>query len=339
MNPKDVAGKKQVPEVGWPLVSVVMCVYNAGRFLRPSVVSIFEQTYPNWEMVIVDDGSTDGCIDTIQDFLSDRRIRLLRQSNETKPVALNRALKDVRGEFYAVQDADDISYPTRLERQVRALLDQPDLAAVYTGYDLIINERTLAPVFHGKNAAECKKDIDDFRMPALDPTGMYRMSLVGAFGYEAELPVVEGLDYVLRVGEKMPLLVLPGCLYSYRVNPNSVTRANPERRNRLLMEVVRRACERRGVSFERWNNESAFDVDADNNLFAHFVQSCVDQLYAGARFGAIKTAIDCVRLHPLDPSYYKGLIYSVLPRGAVTTIRRKRVSARATQSSAEYPAS
>src|SRR3954470_18479754 len=121
-----------------PLVTVVMCVYNAGKYLRPSLLSIIDQTYRNLDILIIDDGSTDGCFNSVQDLLVDERVRVIHQANSTKPVAINRALDRIRGEFYAIQDADDISYPTRIERQVRALLNHPNLAAVFCGNELII---------------------------------------------------------------------------------------------------------------------------------------------------------------------------------------------------------
>lgn len=102
-----------------PLVSILISVYNAGGYLRPSVQSILSQTYSNLEILIIDDGSTDHCMDTIAD-LKDPRIRVISQENAGKAVALNRALAVLSGEFYAIQDADDVSYPTRIERQVRA---------------------------------------------------------------------------------------------------------------------------------------------------------------------------------------------------------------------------
>src|SRR3954468_10176203 len=89
-----------------PLVTVVMCVYNAGEYLRPSLLSIINQTYRNLDILIIDDGSTDGCFGSVQDLLADERVRVIYQENATKPVAFNRALDQIRGEFYAIQDAD-----------------------------------------------------------------------------------------------------------------------------------------------------------------------------------------------------------------------------------------
>ena len=148
---------------GSPLVSIVTCVYNAGEYLRPSVLSTVNQTYRNLDIVIVDDGSTDGCLDTITDLLDDRRIRVFRQANATRPVALNRALDLVQGEFYAIQDADDISTPTRIQKQLEAILPRPELAAVFCGYWLLMSGKSIAPQLASKGEAECKADIDAFR--------------------------------------------------------------------------------------------------------------------------------------------------------------------------------
>src|SRR5262245_49494514 len=125
-----------------PLVSVVMPVYNAGAYLRLAVESVLSQTHSNWELLIVDDGSTDGCMSTVED-IRDERIRRLRQVNSGKPTALNRALDVAQGEFYALLDADDISYPRRLERQVACLSSHSDVAGVFCGHDVIIDGRRL----------------------------------------------------------------------------------------------------------------------------------------------------------------------------------------------------
>ena len=191
-----------------PLVSVVTCVYNAGEYLRPSVLSIVNQTYRNLDIIIVDDGSTDGCLDTITDLIDDRRIRVVRQENATRPVALNRALDLVQGEFYAIQDADDICKPTRIHKQVEAMLARPELAAVFCGYWLLTNGKSMAPLLASKGEAECKADIDALRIPAHDATGMFRMSIFRNMRYDSSLPFVEAFDYVLRVGESHPIMVL-----------------------------------------------------------------------------------------------------------------------------------
>jgi len=312
-----------------PLVSVVICVYNAGSYLRPSLLSIIGQTYRNLDIIIIDDGSTDGCFESVQDLLADSRVRVFHQANATRPVALNRALDQVRGEFYAVHDADDISYPRRIETQLHALLNRPHLAAVFCGNALIIDGRSIAPVFAPKCEDDCKREIDAFRMPAHDPTGMFRMSLVGHIRYEASLPFVEAFDYVLRVGEQHPMIVLGDCLYGYRILSNSVTRRDPMRREQFVVEALRRACDRRGLEYDQVfshgpvSRHRSQNSILDNNIAAHFMQSVLDQRRARRRLAALRTAWECFRLHPFDPHYYKALVYALASPGIVASLRRE----------------
>jgi glycosyltransferase involved in cell wall biosynthesis len=311
-----------------PLVTIVMCVYNAGEYLRPSLLSILTQTYQNLEIVIIDDGSTDGCFASISDLLTDDRLRVYHQENATRPVALNRALDRVRGDFYAIQDGDDISHPARIERQVDALLNQPQLAAVFCGNELIMNGRSMAPTFAAKDASDCKRDIEAFRLPAHDTTGMFRMSLVRDLRYQSDLQYVEAVDYILRVGEQHPMMVLGECLYGYRILGSSVTRRDPTRRDHFAAEALRQAYIRRGLKFGRVFAQGTDGARRsrnsvrDNNIAAHFMRSVLDQRGSGERFAALRTALECARLHPFDSHYYKALIYAVAPSGALRSWRK-----------------
>ena len=310
-----------------PLVSVVMCVYNAGEYLRPSLLSILSQTYRNFEVIIINDGSTDGCFGSVADLLTDPRVRVWHQQNATRPVALNRALDLVRGEFYAIQDGDDISHPTRLEKQVAALLKNTELAAVFCGNDLIMDGRTMAPIFVAKSVDACREDIEAFRMPAHDPTGMFRMSLVGDLRYQPK-PYVEAVDYILRVGEQHPIQVIGECLYSYRIVNSSVTRRDPTKREEAVKDAMRSACMRRGIdynsAFPRAASMRSKNSIVDNNIAAHFIASVWDQRSEHNRWGALKTALECARLHPLDSHYYKAMVYAIAPEKIISLIRDRR---------------
>ncbi|HEX2973902.1 MAG TPA: glycosyltransferase family A protein [Tepidisphaeraceae bacterium] len=309
-----------------PLVSVVICTYNAGDCLRPAIQSILEQTYSRLEVLVVDDGSDDGSVTSARQAFADPRVRWFRQENAGKPVALNWAIRELRGEFYAIQDADDLSYPNRIERLVLAMQRQPEVAAVFSGHDLIIDGRHLAPRFRVKNAAACCRDVDRYAMPAHDPTAMYRMAMVRDIQYDTDLRVGQGYDYMLRVGEQWPMIVLGECLYSYRVSSSSVTRSDPQRRQKLVLEVIRRACQRRGIPFEqrpvssrRLRGGASF---RDNNIAAQFIDSVLDQRRAGQWFSAIRTGLQCINLHPLDMHYHKAFVYALSPWWLIRRLRR-----------------
>jgi glycosyltransferase involved in cell wall biosynthesis len=315
---------------GSPLVSIVTCVYNAGEYLRPSILSILNQTYRNLDIIIVDDGSTDGCLDTITDLLDDKRIRIFRQANATRPVALNRALDLVQGEFYAIQDADDISEPTRIQKQLEAMLPRPQLAAVFCGYWLLKNGKCIAPQLASKGETECKADIDAFRIPAHDATGLFRMSIIRNVRYDSSLPFVEAYDYILRIGESHPMMVLGDCLYVYRMHQTSLTQSDPRRRDRMVTVMLERACERRGQSYSRTFPESrdrkyrSHNSLMDNDIAAVFVMSVLSQRQTNRRWGAVRTGVQCARLHPFDPYYYKALVCAVVPDRLLRSIRSSK---------------
>lgn len=313
-----------------PLVSVIICVYNAGDYLRPAVQSVLAQTYGNLEVLIVNDGSTDGCMASIAD-LTDPRIRIIHQANAGKPAAMNAALDQMCGEFYAIQDADDLSDPTRIARQLAAMQANPDVAAVYSGHDLILGDGRTAPVFREKDTDTCRADIARCVMPAHDPTGMYRLDMVRHMRYETDLLVGEGHDYILRVGERWPMMVLGECLYSYRFHLESLTKSDPDRRHRLARKVITRARKRRALppttdSFEisetRWSRNRRREF----GLAWQFLESACCLVRAGRRLEAIATGLKCAALHPLDPHYHKAIICALSPKWLIRRIRRREVA-------------
>ncbi len=309
-----------------PLVSILIAAYNAGEYLRPSLLSILSQTYSNLEILLINDGSTDCCMDSIAD-IDDSRIRIMTQQNSGKPAALNRALDVLAGEFYAIHDADDISYPQRIELQVRCMLEHPDVAAVFSGHDIIVDGQRLAPEFAAKTIEQCRRDIKLLRMPAHDPTAMYRVSMVRDLRYDPALKVAEGLDYILRVGERYPMMVLGQCLYSYRFKIGSLSRQDATARSEMVRKVIIRACQRRGceVSEQFFYEPSATGAfghrGKENNIAAHFMQSVIDLRGAGRSGEALQTALSCAKLHPFDPLYYKPLLYTIMPLSVIDLYR------------------
>jgi glycosyltransferase involved in cell wall biosynthesis len=158
-----------------PLVTVAMPVYNAGRFLRTAVLSILHQTYTQWELIIIDDGSTDGSLASIDD-IDDPRIVIFRDNlNLSLAARLNQAIDAARGAFLARMDGDDISYPERFSSQVAMLLGDPELdlvavrAVTISARDELIGEFP-APLDH---ARICARPWMGFHFP--HPTWMGRI--------------------------------------------------------------------------------------------------------------------------------------------------------------------
>jgi glycosyltransferase involved in cell wall biosynthesis len=301
------------------LVSIVIPVYNAGDYLRAAVESIVQQTYKNLEIIIVDDGSTDGCLLSVRDIITtDKRIRLLQQQNAGKAAALNRALDVMTGEFWGIQDADDLSYPSRIEKQVAVLLAHKELAAVYVGHDLLLGTKRFAPTFRFYDSAECRRRINRFEMPGHDATGLYRRKWVQDIRFDEELRIGQGVDYVLKVGERHFVMLVPECLYTYRINYNSTIRKDPDKNVRFVRMVIEKAHRRRGLNTANLVLKSGREYRTsrrarDNHIVDHTTESVIDLKRSGRVFDAWQVGWICFKLCPFDFYYHKPLVFCLLP--------------------------
>jgi glycosyltransferase involved in cell wall biosynthesis len=126
------------------LVSIMMPAYNAARYIPDSIRSVLDQTYPHWELVVVNDGSTDETASIAAGF-TDPRIRLINQENGGEATARNTALQFITGEFLAFLDADDLFLPEHLLLMVEYLSSHPDVQGVYSdGFHIDSTGRQLA---------------------------------------------------------------------------------------------------------------------------------------------------------------------------------------------------
>lgn len=126
-----------------PKVSVLIPSYNHARFLPAALQSVFDQTYTDYEIVVVDDGSTDGSVELLRSYGD--RIRLFTQSNRGTYPTLNRCIAESRGEYLAILNSDDLWAPTKLEKQVAMLDAHPQVGLVHTGGHFIDAEGRILP--------------------------------------------------------------------------------------------------------------------------------------------------------------------------------------------------
>jgi glycosyltransferase involved in cell wall biosynthesis len=134
------------------LVSIIVPAYNAERFLARTLRSALRQTYVTLEMIVIDDGSTDSTAAVARAFAqSDERVRVISFPNGGVAKARNIGINEAAGELIAFLDADDLWHPTKLERQVAALDEMKDAAAVYTlSRDIDVDDRVFG---RGRRAA------------------------------------------------------------------------------------------------------------------------------------------------------------------------------------------
>ena len=205
-----------------PRVTVLLPVYNGKPFLRESIESILGQSFCDFELLVIDDGSTDGGFREVGAF-SDRRIRLVRQEqNRGLVAALNLGLGLARGEYLARMDADDISLPARLARQVAFMDDHPAVGVCGSWLEAFSGAaRTVwvAPLRHEEIYAKLL-----FESTLYHPTVIIRKSLLDkhALRYAEDFPRAQDYELWSRCVQYCQLANLGEVLLDYRLHANSV---------------------------------------------------------------------------------------------------------------------
>lgn len=211
-----------------PTVSVILPVFNAERYLKYAIDSILDQTYKDFELIIINDGSTDKSRSLIDDYAkSDDRIVVVHQENIGLVVTLNKAVKLARGTYIARMDGDDISLPRRLDIQV-ALMDENKKAVLCASCFDVINEYnefvrlSTAPAFD----KDLKRSMHLYNPIAHGSVMFRRQAFIKAGEYSTEVGPVEDYDLWIRLAALGDFIYSPHSLFRWRMNPDGITHTN-----------------------------------------------------------------------------------------------------------------
>jgi glycosyltransferase involved in cell wall biosynthesis len=234
---------------GTPRVSVVMAVHNGERFVAEAIESLRTQTFEDFELVVVDDGSTDATPRIVAALAAaDDRIRLHSQSNTGYPEALNVGWRLARGEYVAILDADDLAEPARLERQVAYLDEHPEVGVVGGSLLLVTGDgRPFYVAAYPTEAADVLAGLQTHCPVGHTAVLMRRAILEEMGGYRSSIPVAEDYDLWLRVSERYPIVNLRDIVGRYRIhgaNESHAIRTGAE----SMVRAQADAAERRGES-------------------------------------------------------------------------------------------
>ena len=201
---------------GHSLVSIGMPVRNCQETLQLAICSLLAQTYPHWELLLIDDGSSDGTLRVMQRF-SDPRIRTCSDGGRRGlPARLNQAIAMSQGKYFARMDGDDVAYPERLERQVSYLEQHPNVDLV--GAWVMVFGPGGIPL--GKRAgseihdAICARPIDGF--PIAHPTYVGRLEWFRRYRYNEMIPKSQDQELLLRSYRFSRFANVPEILLGYR---------------------------------------------------------------------------------------------------------------------------
>lgn len=202
------------------LVSIIMPSYNTANYIGASIRSIQAQTYSNWELIIVDDCSTDNTDEVVSHFLDDKRICYLKnERNSGAALSRNRGLREAKGAWIAFQDSDDLWVPEKLEKQIE-FMQSHGYAFSYTDYMIQLNGQWLPWVYTGPSVVTRQKMYNYCYFSTI--TVMYRREQIGLIQIEN---LRKNNDYAmwLQAIEKSNCYRLPECLSYYIKHDGSVS--------------------------------------------------------------------------------------------------------------------
>jgi glycosyltransferase involved in cell wall biosynthesis len=290
-----------------PLVSVVMPVYNGEKYLKTALDSILAQTFVDFELIIVNDGSNDGTPEILKNY-SDPRVTIINNAfNIGIPKSLNKALKIIRGEYFCRQDADDFSLPERLERQVAFLKKHDSMGAVGSSYSLIdLDSRDIKTITLSENPYTvhfmCMPSIL-IRKACLEKVGLFR----------EVFDIAEDYDFYLRLSEYFKIGIIVEPLYKYRIYNSSTTGSRKLITDLFASLALDMAEERRRYGKDRLS--TAMPEEADEirrkkqnlkGLILHVALSKLRTTWADAAFQlgerrkAYGYAKEAIMLYPLN---------------------------------------
>jgi GT2 family glycosyltransferase len=234
-----------------PAVSVVLPVYNAARYLEPALASVLRQTFSDFELIAVDDGSTDDSKKILERFAAaDSRVRVISRPNTGIVGALNDGIAVARAEFIARMDGDDVSLPGRLQAQVDALRAGPDCIALGTAVQIIdsrgaVVDRYNPPWEHDAILAELLRGNGG---ALIHPTAVFRAAALRKIGgYDPAFCKVEDLDLYLRLSREGRLANLPVLGLQYRQHVQSTNFIHREKQRPLMLRILEREHRERGL--------------------------------------------------------------------------------------------
>jgi glycosyltransferase involved in cell wall biosynthesis len=234
-----------------PTISVLMSVYNGERYLAAAMDSILSQTFRDFELIVIDDGSKDSSPAILQDYAKrDARVKLTLRDNKGLTATLNEAFAQSRGRYLARMDCDDVALPDRFARQVQLLEADPDVVCTGGYFQLIDGAGRLLTTLQPPT------DNDAIQAKLLaghnaicHPCAMIRrqaMETVG--GYDERFKTSQDLDLWLRLGEVGKLANVPAPVLKFRLHESSVSETKRQQQRQMGRMACEEAWKRRGLT-------------------------------------------------------------------------------------------
>ncbi|MBD6614690.1 glycosyltransferase [Komarekiella sp. 'clone 1'] len=237
-----------------PNISVIIPAYNSEKTIKVTIESVLRQTFVDFELIIINDGSQDSTLDIISQF-KDSRIKVFSFNNSGGNVSRNRGLNYAIGEFISFLDADDIWTADKLEIQLKALQENPQAVVAYSWTDYINeNGEFVVSGTHININGNVYENLllTNFLENGSNPL-IRREALIELGGFDKYLSAAQDWDMWLRLACKFDFVCIPSVQILYRISANSVS-SNLVRQEKACLQVLERAYQIRPLALkDNWN--------------------------------------------------------------------------------------
>lgn len=217
-----------------------MSVYNGETYIEEAIESVRNQTFKNWELIIINDCSTDCTAEILADFsLKDERIKVhTNEVNLKLPTSLNKAISLSCGKYIARMDSDDICLPDRLEKQYRFMEENPDVALSSCRFMTVKNGVYASGGAGGRCDNNSLRAMLLVANPILHPGVIAKSEVMKKFNYDTTLTCTEDLELWTRmVMENQKIEIFPECLLIYRLHDKQITSTTLERQHTEVLKI------------------------------------------------------------------------------------------------------
>lgn len=316
-----------------PLVSVVMPVYNAEPYLKEAIDSILEQTYENFELLAINDGSKDNSGKIIDHYAKiDSRVKAIHQKNTGIVKVLNRGIDMANGEFIARMDSDDVSFPRRFEQQLAVFAEDPKVVLVAGGFEVIDEdgEFLYREVLPARDRDLKRRML--LRNPLAHGSVMFRKSVIETVGtYTDEFGPTEDFELWSRISTAGKFVALETTIFRWRVNSAGITSNN----NQLQLKIMKRhTSELWKASFPKVLSAAQLRRDS-RKYFLEYKKRGVDMKNIMLNDNAEIAVAMIRRGHPLAGLHQLGALAISNRTGLKSAIRQIGASIRACLGSAK----
>ena len=263
-----------------PDISIIMSVYNGETYLAEAIDSVVKQTFQNWELIIINDCSTDSTSEILEEFSrKDARIKVYpNEVNLKLPTSLNKAISLCSGKYIARMDADDICLPERFEKQYQFMEEHADVALSSCRFMTVKNGVYASGGAGGRCDFEALKAMLLVTNPILHPGVIAKADVMKALNYDTTLTCTEDLELWTRmVLNNQKMQILPECLLIYRLHDKQITQTTLDRQRTEVLKIEQKyytalSEEIPAEMQDFYINGIYFNINADVNQLIKYVK-------------------------------------------------------------------